>query len=231
MAAKPNVQVQEYYKSRNTMTAYLKNAGFDTSKYDNFSLNEIHTMKQVYDKKASKGGNYESNPMNMTVTRESINHVNEDGSSVIETCDVIYYMKPSIQTPTLENLVTDYYSTHKKTTHYLVLIINSTPSDNVMKFIKRVYKQHEEYVCIYDIHNLQFNVLTHDRVPMHRRMTDVEKLEVYNKYNIISDSMVPEIGINDPVAKAILLRPGELCEITRHNQLSLIAYYYRICVA
>ena len=34
----------------------------------------------------------------------------------------------------------------------------------------------------------------------------------------------------DPVAKAILMKPGEVCKITRNDKISLENVMYRICV-
>jgi len=50
------------------------------------------------------------------------------------------------------------------------------------------------------------------------------------KYNIENDKQLPQISRFDPVAKAILLRPGEVCKIIRYDKISLQNDYYRICV-
>ena len=48
--------------------------------------------------------------------------------------------------------------------------------------------------------------------------------------NINDDSQLPEISILDPLAKVNLLKPGEVCKITRYDKISFTNYYYRICV-
>ncbi len=50
------------------------------------------------------------------------------------------------------------------------------------------------------------------------------------KYNIMNDTQLPEISRFDPVAKAICIRPGEVCEIIRPSKTSIKSTYYRICV-
>ena len=66
-------------------------------------------------------------------------------------------------------------------------------------------------------------------VPSHLILDDKEKDEVKQRYNVTKDSEFPEISRFDPVAKAIGLRPGELCEITRSSPTAVQTKYYRLC--
>ena len=50
------------------------------------------------------------------------------------------------------------------------------------------------------------------------------------KYNIMKDDEFPDIQRFDPVALAIGIRPGEVCEILRPSKTAVSAPYYRICV-
>ena len=45
----------------------------------------------------------------------------------------------------------------------------------------------------------------------------------------MNDTQFPEISRFDPVAQAIGIRPGEVCEILRPSPVSIVAKYYRIC--
>ena len=49
------------------------------------------------------------------------------------------------------------------------------------------------------------------------------------KFNIEDDSQMPQISRFDPVARAILLRPEEVCKIIRYTNASYITEFYRIC--
>ena len=80
------------------------------------------------------------------------------------------------------------------------------------------------------LHDLQYNILEHSFVPQHIKLTEIEKNDLYLKYNIENDKQMPQISRFDPIAKAILLRPGEVCKIIRHDKISLQNDYYRICV-
>ena len=50
------------------------------------------------------------------------------------------------------------------------------------------------------------------------------------KYNIMKDEEFPYLQRFEPVAKAIGIRPGEVCEILRPSKTAVVAPYYRICV-
>jgi DNA-directed RNA polymerase subunit H (RpoH/RPB5) len=67
-------------------------------------------------------------------------------------------------------------------------------------------------------------------VPPHRVLNESELILIRNKYNIMDDSQFPEISRFDPVAQAIGIRPGQVCEITRPSKTAISALYYRICV-
>jgi DNA-directed RNA polymerase subunit H (RpoH/RPB5) len=67
-------------------------------------------------------------------------------------------------------------------------------------------------------------------VPPHRVLSQFETDNVKKQYNIDSDDKFPEISRFDPVAKAIGIKPGQVCEIIRPSKSSINSYYYRICV-
>ena len=46
----------------------------------------------------------------------------------------------------------------------------------------------------------------------------------------MDDNQLPEISRFDPVAQAIGMRPGNICEIIRPSKTAIYAPYYRICV-
>ena len=91
-------------------------------------------------------------------------------------------------------------------------------------------EKHGEYVIVYELKTLLFNILEHSYVPKHEKLTNEEKIQLYKTKNITHDSQVPEISMFDPMAKALLLKPGEVCKITRYNKISYIDYFYRLCV-
>ena len=61
-------------------------------------------------------------------------------------------------------------------------------------------------------------------------MLNSEVKNIMNKYNITNTVQFPDISRFDPVARAICLRPGQVCHIVRPSKTSIETNYYRICV-
>jgi DNA-directed RNA polymerase subunit H (RpoH/RPB5) len=61
-------------------------------------------------------------------------------------------------------------------------------------------------------------------------MNDEQIKEVMIRYNINDLNQFPDISRFDPVARAIGIRPGEVCHIIRPSKTSIKTNYYRICV-
>ena len=74
------------------------------------------------------------------------------------------------------------------------------------------------------------DILDHNQVPSHRILNDKEKKEIYKKYNVTNENeQLPTISRFDPVAVAIGMRPGQLCEIIRPSKTAIQTKYYRFC--
>ncbi len=206
--------------SRRNLITYLKKLNYNVENYENFTINEINVMLCA---KVSKDSDYqvELNQLNMEL------HDNIDET---KKCKVIYYLKPTIKKGNLEKLVSEYYEENDKTKCNFIIIILQPINDTTQKTIKELWENYKEYVVIFDINSLLFNILEHNYVPKHEKLTNTEKQKLYKDMNIRDDSQVPQISILDPMAKVNLLRPGEICRITRIDKISYRNYYYRICV-
>ena len=89
---------------------------------------------------------------------------------------------------------------------------------------------HKIFIILIPLQRLQFNILEHILVPSHRVLNESEKINIKNKYNITNDYEFPELSRFDPVAQAIGIRPGQLCEIIRPSKTAISAPYYRITI-
>lgn len=97
-----------------------------------------------------------------------------------------------------------------------------------------ILKKHGVFVQLFNARQLMFNVTKHEIVPKHEPLDvwhDNEEIDsikrVYNMTNLAKAN--PAIGLNDPVAKFIGLRKGQLCKITRINPSSGTYITYRWC--
>ena len=122
------------------------------------------------------------------------------------------------------------FSIEKKLTQRdsLVIIANNDPNDSMVKLLQSLWKKEGIYVSIFNIERLQFNILDHSYVPSHRALDD-EEVELFKKKYNCQDGAIPEISRFDPVAQAIGLRPGQICEITRVSKTAIQSKAYRIC--
>jgi DNA-directed RNA polymerase I, II, and III subunit RPABC1 len=82
----------------------------------------------------------------------------------------------------------------------------------------------------FHIKNLLFNPTKHQLVPRHIKMTNEEVTEMMDKYLIRGKIQLPYILHNDPIAKWLGLKQGDVIKIERYNENSGLAYYYRVCV-
>jgi len=113
----------------------------------------------------------------------------------------------------------------------LVLITNDYSVDSIHKALKNIWELKQIYVVLFDLKQLQLNVLKHRLVPKHVKLSPTEKTELYQNLNIEEDRQLPEISRFDPVAKTLFLRPGEVCRITRYDKISYTNEFYRVCVS
>ena len=210
-------RVNQIYVSRKHLIYYMKNLGFDVEKYEQFTLAEINAMDS-----ATKTG---ESQLDFEVHKQ-----NEDGT--METCSIKYHIKTNIKQSSLENMVTDYYEEKEgpKERFSLIVVSMNSMNDTLQKTIKQLWKKYNEYVALMDINSLQFNLLEHSFVPKHEKLSSIEKDELYKHFNIEHDKQMPEISMFDPVAKVILLKPGQVTKIIRHDKISLENVFYRVCV-
>ena len=192
------------FKARNTICKQLEERGFDVSMYKHFSLNDISILQEKEEL--------------------DIDALQPDGKRA--------YVKFSLQKQRINNIqemVEDMY-TKLEQDDDLIFILKDDINQTIKDYIKTLYYKEKKFVTIFHMRQLQFNILDHTFVPRHIVLSDHDKNEVYQKYNVKQDDMMPEISRFDPVAMSIGLRPGELCHIIRTSKTAIHSDYYRICV-
>jgi DNA-directed RNA polymerase subunit H (RpoH/RPB5) len=210
--------IKSIYISRKNIIYYLKEQGFDVSQYETFNIAEINAMEQ---------NSNQTSELNFDVYKKDENGETE------EKCSVVYYMKSNIKQTILDSIATEFYEDEEhadKSKTSLIVVSQNPMNDSLHKILKKMWKKYGEYIVLMDLKSTQFNILTHEMVPRHTKLTKNEKMEVYQKYNVANDKQLPEISMFDPVAKALLMRPGDVCKIMRHDKISYINEFYRVCV-
>lgn len=208
--------VSMVYKSRKTILEFLQAANYDVEGYLDFNIIEINTMVQ-------------NKQLDMLIEEKEV----FDNNAQKRKMYIKYHnLDKSIRPPDIPNYVEDLFEIEnvlsKEDT--LVIIVKEEPNESIQNTVKQLFDKDGIYVVVFSIARLQFNILNHVLVPTHKIITTQEKEELYARYTIKQNSELPEISRFDPVANAIFLRPGQICEILRDSKTAYKTKYYRICV-
>ena len=79
------------------------------------------------------------------------------------------------------------------------------------------------------IEKQEFEIMDHNLVPLHIILSDEEKKEVFEKYNITQDQL-PKILNTDPVSIFIGAQPGQVLKVVRKSHTAKEAVAYRLVV-
>jgi len=74
-----------------------------------------------------------------------------------------------------------------------------------------------------------FDIMNHKLVPIHMIISEKERAELLNKYNIEA-SELPKILDTDPVSIYIGAKPGQILKIIRQSDTAKEAVSYRLVV-
>ena len=200
------------YRSRKVLLEQLQMLGYDVSEYIGFSVNDIYTMN--------------STQQLSFMVSDNLGHKKY----------IYYHIAKALRPTHIHDLIERLYHVDETLTiKDEICIITKTcdPSDTrdltITKVIKDLFREENIHISVRSIKTTQYNILNHKDVPNHRLLSDEEKTDIYKKYNINTDSKLPEISQFDPVAIVIGLRPGQVCKIIRPNKTSLTSTFYRIC--
>ncbi len=73
-------------------------------------------------------------------------------------------------------------------------------------------------------------ILSHEYVPEHRLLSVEEAVEVLRRLGV-KPWQLPKMSVNDPIARMLGAKPGDLVEIKRKSPTGGEAIYYRLVVA
>ena len=213
--------ISQIYKSRGIILELMQAQNYNISEYDGFSINEINTMKT-------------NNQLDLILSK---NPYEEDDDNVIKKEDyekkiyIKYYLGKSLRPNNLQEMIDDLFYIEEILTKNdtLFVVVKDEVNETLLNTLKHIWESDKIFIILIPLQRLQFNILEHILVPPHRVLNEAEKIKIKNRYNIINDDLFPELSRFDPVAKAIGIRPGEVCEITRPSKTAITSFYYRIC--
>lgn len=201
--------ISKIYKQRLNLIEILKERGFDVSDYDEFSINHVAVL-------------YQHDQLDLLLK-------NKDGKQIF----VKHYLdKKSLRVNPIYEMLDDLFLEGKilNKEDDLLIITLDDQNDTLSNTLNTIWETHGIYISVIGIRRLLFNILKHKHVPKHEILSEEEKIELFNHFNIKEPSQLPEISRYDPVAIAIGLRPTQVCKITRKSKSSIESYYYRYCI-
>lgn len=206
--------ISSIYTSRKNVLALMKKQGYDVTDYENFSANEVNTM-------------FQNNQLDMLL--ETKNH---EPSEKPRKIYIRYYLGKIIRPANIHEMIDDLFHVEQilTTDDTLFIITKDVLNDTNTSELKHIWEKDGIFLVVQSIKGLQFNILEHVLVPDHRAIDEKETEFIMKKYNIQEKTKFPDISRFDPVAQAIGLRPGNVCEITRPSKSAILAKYYRICI-
>jgi DNA-directed RNA polymerase subunit H (RpoH/RPB5) len=209
MSANSSNRILSIYKSRKNILELLDDQEYDVNEHNGFSINEVDAMvvKSQLD----------------ILIRHKTNE---------QKVYVKYYLSSKIRTKDLDEIIEDLFSIEnvltKKDT--LIIITDDEPNDSIVARLKYLYDHDGIFIVLHNIARLQYNILEHVLNPQVSILDENKTKEMMQKYNLKTTQQLPEISRFDPLALALALRPGQVCEMTRSSATALTAKYYRICI-
>jgi DNA-directed RNA polymerase subunit H (RpoH/RPB5) len=206
--------ISAVYKSRNILLSLMDAQGYYITDYNGFSVNEVNTMKT-------------NNQLDMILDTAGQTAHDETTRKIY----IRYYLAKSLRPANLQEIIDDLFNIEEVLTKKdtLFIVVKDEVNETLTNTLKHIWEQDGIFIIIVTLKRLQFNILDHVLVPPHRILSNAEKIAIKTKYNIMDDVQFPDISRFDPVAQAIGIRPGQVCEIIRPSKTAISAPYYRIC--
>lgn len=204
-----NQLITEIYKSRKNLLDILESRGFDTSDYNSFTYEELHTMIQ-------------NQQLDFIVKKV------DSEKKIYIKYNIIKVLRPNNIYDSVEDL---FHIENVLTKNDDLIIINKDePNDTLQTTVKNIWLNDGLYIAIINIARLQFNILNHTLVPKHTVLSEEERNVFLEKYNITNKKMIPTISYFSPVSIVLGIRPDDICKIERFSKTAINSDFYRICI-
>ena len=207
--------ISTVYTSRNIILDLMGKQGYNIEDYANFSVNEVNSMKQ-------------NNQLDMLLEKKEDDPVTKRKNKIY----IRYYLGKTIRPSNLQEMIDDLFNLEEilKKDDTLFIIIKDEINETLTNELKHIWESDGIFIVVENIKRLQFNILDNNLQPKFNIVPESEVVKIMKKYNITDKIQFPDISRFDPVARAIGLRPGQLCHIVRSSKTAIEADYYRICI-
>ena len=202
-------KILKIYKSRKNILDLMKAQGYNTSDYEEFSINEIDAM----------------------VSNDQLDMLVQNTDSKQKTYIKYYINSKNIRKENLDTLIEDLFVLESILTKSdnLIVIVNEEPNDTMVERMKYLYDNDGIFIVMHNIERLQFNILNHDLVPETTILNEDGVIQLLENYHLKNKKLLPDMSRFDPLSLAICLRPGQVCKLLRKSSTAMDYHYYRIC--
>lgn len=207
-------RILSIYTARRTILGHLEKLGYAITDYIGFNINEVDAMV--------RNGQLDMLPLH------SSNGTKLYVKFLCGTRSNTKLASPKAVIEIIEDLYVNDAVLERSDT--LVIVMDGEPNGPLVEKLKYLYDNSGYFLVVHNIERLQFNIMEHQLVPPTRVISDAETAAMLKKYNIQSPKLIPEISRFDPVALAICMRPGQVCEIVRPSPTAMEKTVYRVCV-
>lgn len=115
----------------------------------------------------------------------------------------------------------------------IIIVSPSVPSELVLNAVRKYIANPENpLVQIFEIRHLGFDISQHRQVPKHRILIKEDLDAFLKEFGLTQQTahLLPKLDCQDPMAKRIRARPGDIIEITGLSQTSGDGRHGRLCV-
>jgi DNA-directed RNA polymerase subunit H (RpoH/RPB5) len=206
--------IQSVYNSRKTLLEHMTYQSFNVDDYNNFSINEIYTM-------------FQNKQLDMLLERPEIPELQLHKKKVY----IKYHLAKSLRPQNIYDYIEDLFNIEQILSKEddLIIVVRDEPNETIIKTLQQIWFSDKQFVIIWNIKYLQFNVLKHSLVPKHEILNNTQDKDFRKRFNVNNDKEIPDISRFSTVAMAIGIRPGQICKITRPSKTSINTHFYRIC--
>jgi len=131
-----------------------------------------------------------------------------------------------------DNDINNFISKYGNMKNVILIFNNDTISQPVIAQLNKydkIFQKNNGQLQYFHAQQIMFNPTKHEYVPKHIKLSETEAAEFMKEYMIKSKLYMPIILHNDPIAKWLGLKQGDIVKIIRYNENSGVSFYYRSC--
>jgi DNA-directed RNA polymerase subunit H (RpoH/RPB5) len=205
-------------KSRQTIFEMMELRGFNFDKYKESTSEELDIMLKNMNSKLE----YEHMPLDMIGDHSSIDN---------KKC-VIKYVLSRVRVSNLKNFIGDLieYDMVKPNDDLIFIVKDKINNlDTFYSLFDNFLETNKIFIQVFSVDNLIRNITKHELVPDMRIVSQQEKDDIKEQYDIDNMNNIALILKSDPSAMFYGVKSGDLVEITRTSETSGKYVTYRYC--